>query len=304
MNINKFKSVTVRVFKFVLIIICFFIISYNIENNIKIFDFSNKSFKIFILILSLLIVITLLYSILHFITLKKITNFRATYNEWLYIFLNSQFLNSIPFLGIFYRAKALNNYKVTYLNFVVYLFTIKFFFFILASIFFFLEIYYFKINLLNYLITFIVIVFLSLLLIHKYYKKFFHQKRNVIFKCINFFFVNFFNFQYLAYFFIIFIFIHILEISVFFLIVNFNNLELNSITTFFLYITNILIDYFPITPQNLGITEIGMAFVSKDFGFNFADGIILKINFRIFTLIASLISLICFYFYYKLNKYK
>lgn len=300
---NKFRSVALSISKFFVIIICIILIYNNIENNVKFFDFSKKEkYVSLVLIILLSIIVIIFYSVLHFITLKKISNFNLSYKNWLNIFLKSQFLNSIPFLGIFYRAKVLNNLSFTYSNFVIYLFVIKFFFLIFASIFFTLELYYFKINFIIYLIPLIIFGFLLLLFISKYYKKYVIVKKKSIFQYIDIFFVNFFNVKYLSYFFIIFIIIHIFEISIFFLIVDFNNLGLNSITTFFLYITNILIDYFPITPQNFGITELGMAYMSQDLGYNFSDGIVLKINFRFFILISSLLSLICYYLYIKLNK--
>ena len=84
------------------------IISYLIYN---IFNF------VFIKILKIIlfcILSNLIYSKLILITLRHICSFKISNRKWNLIYFNSLFLNSIPFLGILYRAKKLKNLSLGY----------------------------------------------------------------------------------------------------------------------------------------------------------------------------------------------
>jgi len=55
-------------------------------------------------------------------TLRLICSLKILNRKWSLIYFNSQFLNSIPFLGILYRAKQLKNLSLSYDKFfAVYL---------------------------------------------------------------------------------------------------------------------------------------------------------------------------------------
>ena len=105
-------------FKLFLIVLCLFFIYLNLRENQNlidnIFDFGliKISKIIFFSTLSILI-----YSKLILITLRYICDLKILDRKWNLIYFNSQFLNSIPFFGILYRAKQLKNLSLGYEKF-------------------------------------------------------------------------------------------------------------------------------------------------------------------------------------------
>ena len=110
-------------FKFFLIISCLIFIYLNLRGNQDIIDniFNFGLIKIFKIIL-LCVLSILIYSKLILLTLRHVCNLKILNSKWNLIYFNSQFLNSIPFLGILYRAKQLKNLNLGYDKFfAVYL---------------------------------------------------------------------------------------------------------------------------------------------------------------------------------------
>ena len=121
-----------------------FFIYKNISLNSFIFINFNKDLNYYLIVIFLCILVIKLYSFLHFVTIKKIlTKNYIIYKDWLFIFLISNFLSAVPFLGIFYRAYSLKKLNLSYINFATYVFTIKFLFLILTFLFITFELYFF-----------------------------------------------------------------------------------------------------------------------------------------------------------------
>ena len=74
------------------------------------------------------------------------------------------------------------------------------------------------------------------------------------------------------------------------------NLELSQIIVFFIIIT--IIDFFPITPQNFGFSELSLALIMSNFGFSFTEGALL----RLFVRLSNVISVIVLYYSMHLIK--
>ena len=105
-------------YKFLLIILCFVFIHFNLKESE---DLLNNIFN-FQLIKNLKIIIfctfsIIIYSKLILITLRYVCNLEISNSKWNLIYFNSQFLNSIPFLGILYRAKKLKDLSLGYEKF-------------------------------------------------------------------------------------------------------------------------------------------------------------------------------------------
>ena len=60
------------------------------------------------------IFITLLFSQLIYKTLLATTDINISPKSWLYIFLNSQFLDTIPFAGFLYKGLKLKKFNLNY----------------------------------------------------------------------------------------------------------------------------------------------------------------------------------------------
>ena len=104
--------------KLFLIIVCFIFIYLNLRVNQNliniIFNFGLIKISKIILFCTLTI---LIYSKLILITLRNVSSLKISDRKWNVIYFNSQFLNSIPFFGILYRAKQLKNLNLDYEKF-------------------------------------------------------------------------------------------------------------------------------------------------------------------------------------------
>ena len=60
----------------------------------------------------------ILYSLLTLTALRDICKINISTHKWYLIYFNSQFLNSIPFFGVFYRARQLKKFNLNYDKFV------------------------------------------------------------------------------------------------------------------------------------------------------------------------------------------
>lgn len=307
---NYFRSIINSKFlKLLIIVICFFLIYRILSLNPFFIINFNKNLNYYFITIVLCILAIKLYSLLHFVTIKKIQpNNYISYKNWLFIFFISNFLSAVPFLGIFYRAYSLKKINLSYINFATYIFTIKFLFLILTFLFITIELYFFfKINVIIYFLTFLLFIFF-LFMIYIYYieKKinyYFLKKVENIYKV---FLSLVSNLKYLMFFLFIFLFIHLIEIFIFYFISIILKLDTPFLVTFILYLTNIVIDYLPILPQNIGITELTMGLVGQNLGVEFFYAISIKVFLRIFFLIANLI-IVCIYvpaylIFQKVNK--
>ncbi len=243
------------------------------------------------------IFITLFYSQLIFNVIRLTTKIQITSRKWLYIFLNSQFLDTIPFAGFFYKAIRLKKYNLDYKYFLfsyLFIFTIwiviYLFFFSLDTIF----LYYFYENK-NFLIFSLVfflsgiLAFLSIKLLNfilikiNIKKKFFLKLKSLVFfikknikkKKIIKIFVKFG------------LLIHIFEFILYVIVIDFLQFDLDLKTVFIIFLVNSIIDFFPLTPKNIGFSELITGGLLSVIGFNFTSGVILKLFVRVSALIAT-----------------
>ena len=116
---KRLKKLKNKIFKISVILLCFyFIFKYLVDNDVVVKIISDADYvKIsFIILLSLLLIF--FYSNLIFVCLNKICNIKIPKSRWYLIYFNSQFLNSIPFFGIVYRAVQLKKFDLSYDKFI------------------------------------------------------------------------------------------------------------------------------------------------------------------------------------------
>ena len=233
---------------------------------------------------------------------------RTSYENFKYIYFNSQLYNFIPFLGFFYRAFRLKKFNLSYSNYLYSYLFINWQFFIAFLSLFTLEIvffyFYFEEIIFLKLLIFNVFIFLIINIIVILFSKIFikynlanlfnsHILNLSVFLNKNF---NLFN---LKYFFKVSIIIHLLEFIIFYFIslcLNMN-LELYQIIIFFILIT--IIDFFPITPQNFGFSELSLALIMTNFGFSFTEGTLLRLLVRLSNVIGVILLYLSTHFLKK-----
>ena len=93
-------------------------------------------------------------------------------------------------------------------------------------------------------------------------------------------FVNFIKFSLL---------IHLFEFITFFFVSKSLgiNLHLYEVIVFFIIIT--IVDFFPVTPQNIGFSELSLAYVMHLFGFSYTEGALIRLFVRFSNIVATIL---------------
>ena len=285
---KKNKIFNSNLFKFTIIFVCLFFIYSFFNENEKIFNIIlNADYKNSLFIILLSIILIILYSVLTLTALKDICEIKIPYKKWYLIYFNSQFLNSIPFFGIFYRAKQLKKFNLNYDKFVGMYIMIKWLY--LSSFFFILGIetllFFYKISFLNIKI-FLLFFALSLVLILSpyFFGKIFNkviEKYNLtdylIFlrlkKLLNLFIISSLNKQFIKKFLKIFICIHLVELLVIIILINSLQTDIILKDSYIIFVGTQLIDAINIIPQNIFVAEIGIGFLVQELKYDFLLGL-------------------------------
>ncbi len=291
-----------KIFKVLIVFICLvFIYKYIKDNDSIINIIINANYTIFLFIILLASLLIFLYSKLLLITLTDLCKIKIPKLKWYLIYFNSQFLNSIPLFGIFYRAAQLKKFNLNYDKFVGIYILISWFFLFLSLLFFSIETFFILKNfklfdfnlsllllLLSLFILFIPIFFLKFvkLIISKLNIKdnYFVNKSD---KLINLFLISLSNKVFLKNFFLIFFLIHFLEFFILTLLFSSLQGNIGFENSFILFMGNTLIDMFNLLPQNLIISEIGLGLLTDQMDFNFELGVLIKIYFRFIVFFSS-----------------
>ena len=292
-NIYKF-------FQFLVVIICFGLIFKIIFEEKKFLEiFFNLNFYKILPALFLSIFISLCFSQLIFKILVSTTKIKISLRRWLYIFFNSQFLDTIPFAGFFYKAVRLKKFNLNYSHFLFSYLFIFVCWIILYSFFFFLDISLYSLVNDNFdyfiygliFLTLCIFLYVSISILNRLINKFYFKKFYFLqFKeLINFIELNIFKIKNIKIFFIYGFFIHILEFSLYFVIIKFLDLDISLEAIFVIFLVNSIIDFFPITPKNIGFSEFMSGLLLNLIGFNFTTGVLIKVFIRISSLISTTI---------------
>ena len=286
-NIYKF-------FQFLVVIICLgliFKIIFEEKKFLEIF-FNLNFYKIFPALF-------LCYSQLIFKILLSTTKIKISLRRWLFIFFNSQFLDTIPFAGFFYKAVRLKKFNLNYSHFLFSYLFIFVCWIILYSFFFFLDISLYSLVNDNFdyfiygliFLTLCIFLYVSISILNRLIKKFYFKKFFFLqFKeLINFIELNIFKIKNIKIFFIYGFFIHILEFFLYFVVIKFLDLDISVEAIFLIFLVNSIIDFFPITPKNIGFSEFMSGLLLNLIGFNFTTGVLIKVFIRISSLISTTI---------------
>ena len=305
-------------FKLFLILSCFIFIYLNLKENQNLIS-NILNFEIF-KILKIILFCTLsiiIYSKLILMTLRRICGLKILNRKWNLIYFNSQFLNSIPFLGILYRAKQLNNLNLSYDKFFAVYLMITWLYLFLTLLIISLEILIFipnykfmSINL-YYLslicsIFVITIPYLSIKIFEFIFKKY-SIKKNYISKIkslLLIFDLTKYDRKFLRNFIIFFIFLHVLEFLIFFEVISSFKLEINFYKSYLIFVGMSLVDTINILPQNILISDIGYGYITKYAEEDFQLGVLTKLYLRFLIFISSIFIAIIYNSYINISSIK
>ena len=297
---------------------CLIFIYFNLRENQNIIDnILNfgliKTFKIiFVCMLSILI-----YSKLILLTLRHICNLKILNSKWNLIYFNSQFLNSIPFLGILYRAKQLKNLNLGYDKFFAVYLMITWLYLFLTLLFISFELLIFMpdykfLNINLYYLTLVCGIFVviipsvSLKLIQFTFKKYLINK-NYLSKIkilLSIFDITTYKSEFLRKFIFFFIFLHIFEFLIFFELMSGLKLDIGLYDSYLFFIGMSLVDTINILPQNILISDIGYGFVTKYLEEDFQLGVICKLYLRFMIFTSSILIAVVYSIYINIFQKK
>ena len=307
--ITKYKSIV----KALVIITCSAIIYLNIKNENLISEkLVDLEYQSFILCFIIGLIIMTLWSILIFNTLKGTVDLKIKYKTWAKIFFNSQFYNLIPFGGFFYKGVQLKKYEISYKNYLFNYFFIIWSFAIFAFLIYALEVAFFLDYNLEFFIIPIVILFpalaiifysgpfIAIYLIKKLNIK--TQVFNFIFDLSNFLTSNFKKKKVRSNFFLNLFVIHIFDFILYYSVVHFLDIPISIKTIFLIWLINTIIDIFPITPQNIAVSELLAAFTGTFIGITFTAGILVRAVVRIVWLCSAVFFFILSNLFLRFEK--
>jgi len=289
-------------FKLFLIISCFIFIYLNLKDNQNLINnlINFELFKILKIILFCTLSIVI-YSKLILMTLRYICDLKILNRKWSLIYFNSQFLNSIPFLGILYRAKQLKNLNLSYDKFFAVYLMITWLYLFLTLLIISFEILilipnYKLMNINLYYLSLIggifviILPFIAIKIIQFISKKYLTNKNYLSkIKSLSLIFdLTKYNFKFLRNFIILFIFLHIFEFLIFFELITGLKLEINFYKSYLIFVGMSLIDTVNILPQNILISDIGYGFITEYVEEDFKLGVMTKLYLRFMIFISSI----------------
>ena len=314
----KFKNISLKniynskTFKLIIILSCLYFIYNYFNNNREIAQIiRNINYNYISIILIFTIIFIFLYAQLIYVTLKEICFLNLKKKKWLLIYFNSQYLSSIPFFGIFYRAVQLKKFDLNYDKFVGVYFLINWFFLFITlflisieSIFFLKTKYLFDFHISIFFITSSLIIFIVPIFFSILFKKFLNNSQllNNYFisrfnKLINLILSSLYNKKFLKKFILLVLLIHILEFLILTQLVTTINEKIIFQESYIIFIGNILIDIVNFIPQNLIISEIGLGIITDKMNYNFELGILIKLYLRFIIFFASVFLAIIYNIY-------
>ena len=91
--------------------------------------------------------------------------------------------------------------------------------------------------------------------------------------------------------------IHIFDFFLYLSVVKFLNIPISVKTVFLIWLINTIIDLFPVTPQNIAVSELLAAFTGTLLGINFTSGMLVRIFVRL-SWVCSAITVFIFFKYF------
>ena len=306
-----------KILKIFVILLCFyFIFKYFTDNNTVIQIITNADYLKISVVIIFSVFLIFFYSNLILVCLRKICNIKISKSRWYLIYFNSQFLNSIPFFGIIYRAVQLKKFDLSYDKFIGIYLMIKWLYvsitlllFSIESFFIFKNIKVFNIPLSLLFLISGILVFLSPIFFGKFvnlvmkFKNFKNNKFLIKFnKLVELFINSIFNLSFVKTFFLLLLTVHILELIIITQLVDSLQENIAFQKVFIIFIGEIIIEFVSILPQNIFISEIGLGLLTEKMNFDFELGFLIKIYFRFVLFFSSVLMVIIYNVYFIMKQ--
>lgn len=304
-------------FKLILIFCCFIFIYYNLNDNDNfIVSFLNLKLSDILIISLLSIFSIIIYSKLILLFLRYFSKLEISLSKWNLIYFNSQFLNSIPFLGIFYRAIQLKKLNVDYKIFFIIYMMINWIYLTLTLLIISLEIFIFIPNykifdISGYYLTFfsgLILIILPMIIsfcLSLTSSNIFNQ--NYILK-LNYFFSFFdvrkFKLKFILILISLFICLHVIELIIFFKLTVLVKPNITFINSYLIFIGSAIIDSINVLPQNILFSEIGYGLVTQNLEQDFSLGVVIKLYSRFIIFNSAILIAIIYNVYNYTLKIK
>ena len=302
----KIKNLIIFISKFFILIICGYLMLLNLKNpQFKLSDYIfNLNFYLFLILLFLSFLINFIELNVNRLIYQIYLNRKLELLSFSKLFFNAQLLNIlIPYSGNFYKAYFLKKLNLQYKVFL----SIHFYFF-LFGIFYFFLLYSLEIFIFGDVLTInktLISIFFALISFSALFTLYFHKKIEIIIKFFKlkmlssfveliFFFLKIKNIKKI---FTIMIkynsILHLLNFLILFLIIeniSQSTIDFNTIVIFF--VINSVLDQLPITPRNIGVSEVVFGLSANSLGMSFEFGLAIKLILRAVYFVHLIISTI------------
>ena len=309
MNAFLNKKNYLNFIKLLIFLFCFYIILKNILKEDKAIEIiSSIDIKYVLIIFILNFLLKLIESNFIFNIIRISTNSDVKFYQWNKIFFDSQIFSMLlTSSGFFYRAIKLRIFSISfgdvikiqtflawfYMFFCLILYTIEIIIF--AS-----DFYVLSYSPIPFLFSLISIIFFAPFFILFFFPKKIHFAGSLIqwiydkaWGILSFSKDNLFNKKLLPSLINFGITAHLIQFLMMFILIKSLNLNIDFGLIIIFFVINSFLDQIPITPKNIGVSEVILALVAIQSGLIFSEGLMLKIVLRIIN--ACIIMLVAFF---------
>ena len=286
------KNFFYNLIKIITVSICFSFLYYNLDISLIKKTLNNLNYDFVIPLISVFMLYLIAYSIFIFKIYDHLFKSNLLLISWMKIFINGNFLNSIPLFGFIYKGYKLNKYGISikeyfFANVFISWFAISIFFLIYS-----LEIIFLvnpEISIFNIPVYLLLLLISFLVFFGPKIGNYLLQKLNINIQIIKSLFVflekNRLSKKMVKHYLTYGLLLHGLIFCTYFLVVKLLNIPISFKIIIVIFLINEIIDAIPIPNNNFLLTELIGGFTATFVGVAFTEFVLIKFVFRIINLI-------------------
>jgi hypothetical protein len=286
------KNFFYNLIKIITVSICFSFLYYNLDISLIKKTLKNLNYDFIIPLISVFVLYLIAYSIFIFKIYDHLFKSKLVLISWIKIFINGNFLNSIPLFGFIYKGYKLNKYGISikeyfFANVFISWFAISIFFLIYS-----LEIIFLvnpEISIFNIPVYLLLLLISFLVFFGPKIGNYFLQKLNINIQIIKSLFVflekNRLSKKMVKHYLTYGLLLHGLIFCTYFFVVKLLNIPISFKIIIVIFLINEIIDAIPIPNNNFLLTELIGGFTATFVGVAFTEFVLIKFVFRIINLI-------------------
>tara|TARA_B100001559_G_C16448378_1_gene597945 strand:+ start:450 stop:1364 length:915 start_codon:yes stop_codon:yes gene_type:complete len=292
------KNFLFTLIKVLTIVSCFTFLYFNIDKYLVVKIFKEINFSYILPTVLFFLIYLMLYTIFIFKIYDYLYPTKLNLISWIKIFINGNFLNSIPALGFIYKGYRLTNYKISIKD---YLFANVFISWLAISIFFIVfsfEIIIFvtpKITIFDVPVFLILLILSSLAFTSPRICTFILSHLKIKIDVINSLFLFLqkkFSKKIVKHYLTYGLVLHVCIFLTYYFIIKLLNIPIGLKIIIVVFLINEIMDSIPMPNNNLLVTEILGGITATFVGVAFTEFVIIKFVFRIINLIIIIPSFI------------